>query len=204
MAERARPDVESALRRVQGADAASALNEANPRVYLDLEVDGAPLGRLVFELFAKEAPRTSENFRALCTGEKGFGYAGSAFHKIVAGVGCYGGNFTNHTGNGGRSIYGGLFDDEPFALRHSAVGALSMVSNRPDTNGSVFQIGLAPAPWLNGKQVVFGLLVEGREVLAAVAKYGSNSGRPTAKVVVRACGETKTSAPAGEREGGGS
>lgn len=204
MAERAKPDLESALRRVQGEDAKSALSPANPRVYLDLEVDGAPLGRVVFELFAEKAPRTSENFRALCTGEKGFGYAGSGFHKIVAGVGCYGGDFTNHTGNGGRSIYGGPFDDEPTALRHSAVGALSMVSRGPNSNGSVFQIGLAPAPWLDAKQAVFGLLVEGREVLAAVAKYGSNSGRPTAKVVVKSCGETKTSAPAGERKDGGS
>lgn len=188
---------------VFGEDVTRALSAANPRVYLDLEVDGAPAGRLVFELFAERAPRTSENFRALCTGEKGFGYAGSAFHRIVAGVGCYGGDFTNGTGNGGRSIYGGLFDDEPFALRHSAVGALSMVSNRPNANGSVFQIGLAPAPWLDGKQVVFGLLVEGREVLAAIGKLGAISGKPTAKVVVRACGEMKTSAPAGEREGGG-
>ncbi|MEB3242935.1 MAG: peptidylprolyl isomerase [Cyanobacteriota bacterium] len=171
------------------------MTNSNPRVFLDISIGGSPAGRLCFELFADTVPLTAENFRALCTGEKGVGssgkaltYKGSGFHRIIPDFMCQGGDFTAGNGTGGESIYGKKFADENFSLKHDKPGLLSMANAGPNTNGSQFFITTALTPWLDGKHVVFGELQEGMEVLRAMEACGSSGGRTSQAVVITDCG----------------
>jgi len=177
----------------------SSAPTANPRVFFELTCENKPLGRILMELFQDKTPRTAENFRVLCTGEKGIGkmgkplhYKGSIFHRVIPQFMIQGGDFTHFDGRGGESIYGHKFDDENFLLKHNGPGLLSMANAGPNTNGSQFFITTVPTPWLDGGHVVFGRVLEGMDVVRLVesAKADRNS-RPLSPITISECGEIK-------------
>ncbi|EIE25709.1 hypothetical protein COCSUDRAFT_12651 [Coccomyxa subellipsoidea C-169] len=166
--------------------------QANPKVYLDLQLgrtNATPLGRVVVELKEDVVPKTSKNFEELSKAEPGNGLKGSRFHRIITDFMCQqGGDFTRDNGTGGRSIYGNKFPDENFDLTHTGPGVLSMANAGPNTNGSQFFLCTVPTPWLDGKHVVFGQVVEGYEVVKAAEACGSRSGQTSFDVVIGDCG----------------
>jgi peptidyl-prolyl isomerase F (cyclophilin D) len=166
------------------------LTEGSTIVFFDMTIGGETIGRITMELRVDVTPKTAENFRALCTGEKGkgFGYKGSPFHRVIPNFMCQGGDFTRQNGTGGKSIYGEKFEDEDFTLTHAGAGVLSMANCGRNTNGSQFFLCTGSTPHLNGKHVVFGQVVEGYSVVKAIESVGSSGGSVAHAVIVADCG----------------
>ncbi|CAF3394948.1 unnamed protein product [Rotaria socialis] len=164
---------------------------SNPRVYFDIEINGSRAGRLIITLFADIVPLTAENFRCLCTHEKGFGYRHTSFHRIIKEFMAQGGDMTKGNGTGGKSIYRRTFKDENFNVKHTHAGQLSMANSGSNTNGSQFFITFVKCDWLDNKHVVFGEIIEGFELLKKIEDAGTKSGTTTKTVTIVDCNEFK-------------
>ncbi|XP_054963438.1 E3 SUMO-protein ligase RanBP2 isoform X3 [Pan paniscus] len=169
--------------------AAELSKETNPVVFFDVCADGEPLGRITMELFSNIVPRTAENFRALCTGEKGFGFKNSIFHRVIPDFVCQGGDITKHDGTGGQSIYGDKFEDENFDVKHTGPGLLSMANQGQNTNNSQFFITLKKAELLDFKHVVFGFVKDGMDTVKKIESFGSPKGSVCRRITITECGQ---------------
>lgn len=196
-AEAAAAQKAAAIARMSHANA-PVIEKKNPVVFLEIGIDGNSVGHVEIELYADVVPKTAENFRCLCTGERGrsesrnrLHFAGSAFHRIVPGFMCQGGDFTEGDGTGGESIYGEKFDDENFKRKH-AKGCLSMANGVKNTNGSQFFICTSVTSHLDGKHVVFGEVTRGYDVVERMEAVGSASGKTRKRVLILSCGMVNT------------
>ncbi|KAF7692965.1 Peptidyl-prolyl cis-trans isomerase [Cucumispora dikerogammari] len=163
-------------------------------VFLTITSNNVTLGTLHFRLYDDKTPLTAANFRELCTHSKGFGFKGSSFHRIITNFMAQGGDFTNHNGTGGKSIYGNKFNDENFDVKHNKPYLLSMANAGPNTNGSQFFITFVPCKWLDGKHTVFGELIineESKKIMKEIEKHGSGSGKVNGTVMISDCGIVK-------------
>ncbi|EFJ38343.1 hypothetical protein SELMODRAFT_74823 [Selaginella moellendorffii] len=168
----------------------------NPRVFLEITIASHKVGRIVMELYSDTTPKTAENFRCLCTGEKGVGkrgkplcFKGTPFHRVVPEFVAQAGDVIEGNGTSGESIYGPKFQDESFERKHTGPGILSMANAGPNTNSSQFFITLGAAPWLDGKHVVFGRVVDGMNVLKAIEAAATLGGKPWKKILISNSGQ---------------
>ena len=174
---------------------ADTLAEVTEKVYFDIKINDVDAGRIVFGMFGGTVPKTVKNFSTLAAGTAGKGnsgkdlhFKGSKFHRVIPGFMAQGGDFTAGNGTGGESIYGSKFNDENFDLKHTKPYLLSMANSGPNTNGSQFFITFKETPWLNGRHVVFGEVIEGQDVVDALERIGSGSGSTSKTAVIADCG----------------